>query len=231
MPPSAGGVRRSRRSRASSARAAATAARRSCRCSTRRRSRPIPRSSSATATSPRSTRSCSSSAASSASTGRCSRAASPTGPRYDRDSFVRAVSVAEPMGALVPPGLEIWRDGEASGVLVGGTITQLASSLGTPFAFDPPPGCVLFLDEVNERPYRLDRLLTQLMPGRAPSRAPPPSSSTSCPAATSPTARCAAPTPSAASSRISTGPIVAGFPSGHTPGRDDDAAVRRAARR
>ena len=83
--------------------------------------------------------------------------------RYDRDSFVRAVSVTEPMGALVPPGLEIWREGEASGVLVGGTITQLAASLGTPFAFDPPPGCVLFFDEVNERPYRLDRLLTQLV--------------------------------------------------------------------
>ena len=30
--------------------------------------------------------------------------------------------------------------GEASGVLVGGTLTQLAASLGTPFAFDPPPG-------------------------------------------------------------------------------------------
>jgi muramoyltetrapeptide carboxypeptidase len=71
--------------------------------------------------------------------------------------------VAEPMGALVPPSLEIWREGEASGILTGGTITQLAASLGTPFAFDPPPGCVLFFDEVNERPYRLDRLLTQLI--------------------------------------------------------------------
>ena len=83
--------------------------------------------------------------------------------RYDRGSFVRAVSVSEPMGALVPASLEIWREGEASGVLVGGTMTQLASSLGTPCAFDPPPGFVLFFDEVNERPYRLDRLLTQLV--------------------------------------------------------------------
>ena len=29
-------------------------------------------------------------------------------------------------------------------------------------AFDPPAGCVLFLEDVNERPYRLDRMLTQL---------------------------------------------------------------------
>ena len=47
-------------------------------------------------------------------------------------------------------------------MLVGGTLTQLVASLGTPFAFDPPAGCVLFLDEVAERPYRLDRMLTQL---------------------------------------------------------------------
>ena len=31
--------------------------------------------------------------------------------RYDCGSFVRAVSVSEPMGALVPASLEIWRDG------------------------------------------------------------------------------------------------------------------------
>lgn len=47
-------------------------------------------------------------------------------------------------------------------MLVGGTLTQLVGSLGTPYAFDPPPGCVLFVDEVAERPYRLDRLLMQL---------------------------------------------------------------------
>ena len=41
-------------------------------------------------------------------------------------------------------------------------MTQLAASLGTPFAFEPPDGCVLFLEDVNERPYRLDRMLTQL---------------------------------------------------------------------
>jgi len=44
----------------------------------------------------------------------------------------------------------------------GGTLTQLVSSLGTPFAFDPPAGHVLLVDEVGERPYRLDRMMTQL---------------------------------------------------------------------
>ena len=81
---------------------------------------------------------------------------------YDRDSFVRALCGTEPLGELTAPALEAIRGGDASGVLLGGTLTQLLSSLATPFAFDPPPGYVLFLDDVRERPYRLDRMVTQL---------------------------------------------------------------------
>jgi muramoyltetrapeptide carboxypeptidase len=67
--------------------------------------------------------------------------------------------------------MEALRPGEARGALYGGTITQLAASLGTPFAFQPPHGCVLFLEDVNERPYRLHRLLTQLRLGGVFARA------------------------------------------------------------
>src|SRR2546428_13098786 len=66
------------------------------------------------------------------------------------------------MGELAPAALETIRGGEAAGMLLGGTLTQVLSSLGTPFAFAPPQGYVLFLDEVAERPYRLDRMVTQL---------------------------------------------------------------------
>jgi muramoyltetrapeptide carboxypeptidase len=81
---------------------------------------------------------------------------------YDGDSFTRCLCRSVPPGAFDPAQLEVLAPGEAAGVLVGGTLTQLVSSLGTPYAFDPPEGCVLFLDEVAERPYRLDRMLTQL---------------------------------------------------------------------
>jgi muramoyltetrapeptide carboxypeptidase len=81
---------------------------------------------------------------------------------YDRDTLMRCLCRAEPVGEIVHPQLETLVAGEAGGILVGGTLTQLAASLGTPFAFRPPKGCVLFLDEVGERPYRLDRLMTQL---------------------------------------------------------------------
>lgn len=81
---------------------------------------------------------------------------------YDRESFVRALCRAEPLGEMATPELETVRPGDAAGPLAGGTLTQLVASLGTPFAFSPPDGHVLFVDEVGERPYRLDRMLTQL---------------------------------------------------------------------
>ncbi len=82
---------------------------------------------------------------------------------YDRDSFLRCVCRSEPAGELPVRDLEALREGETTGMLIGGTITQLAASLGTPYSFDPPDGSILFLEDVNERPYRVERLLTQLL--------------------------------------------------------------------
>lgn len=81
---------------------------------------------------------------------------------YDRVTFLKSVCEPEPLGEITHPEMETLMPGTAAGTLVGGTLTQLVASLGTPFAFDPPSGCVLFLDEISERPYRLDRMLMQL---------------------------------------------------------------------
>jgi muramoyltetrapeptide carboxypeptidase len=81
---------------------------------------------------------------------------------YDRDSFTRVLMARTPAGAIAHPQVVALRSGEAAGMLIGGTMTQLLASFGTPFAFDPPDGHVLFLDEVAERPYRIDRMMTQL---------------------------------------------------------------------
>jgi muramoyltetrapeptide carboxypeptidase len=81
---------------------------------------------------------------------------------YDRSSFERVLTRSRPAGPMIHPQLEAIRRGDAVGILVGGTLTQLLASLGTPYAFDPPAGHILFVDEVAERPYRLDRMLTQL---------------------------------------------------------------------
>lgn len=52
--------------------------------------------------------------------------------------------------------------GSATGVLIGGNLTILASETGTPFA-RPARGGILLLEDVAEESYRLDRLLTQLL--------------------------------------------------------------------
>jgi muramoyltetrapeptide carboxypeptidase len=57
-------------------------------------------------------------------------------------------------GATITPG-------RASGPLLGGSLTLLAHLCGTPF-LPPLEGAILALEDVGERPYRLDRYLTQL---------------------------------------------------------------------
>jgi muramoyltetrapeptide carboxypeptidase len=81
---------------------------------------------------------------------------------YDRESFIAALTRPEPLGELTAPQLETFNKGEAAGPLMGGTLAQLIASLGTPYAFSPPDGYVLFLEDVAERPFRLDRMVTQL---------------------------------------------------------------------
>jgi len=80
---------------------------------------------------------------------------------YDEDSFRRVLMRAEPAGDLRPPQLESLHAASATGTLVGGTLTQLMASMGTPWAFAPPHGAILFLEDIGERPYRIHRLLTQ----------------------------------------------------------------------
>lgn len=53
------------------------------------------------------------------------------------------------------------RDGVVDGVLMGGCLSLVCSLVGTPFLPDMA-GVVLVLEDVNEPPYRVDRMLTQL---------------------------------------------------------------------
>jgi muramoyltetrapeptide carboxypeptidase len=53
------------------------------------------------------------------------------------------------------------RAGAAAGPLLGGCLSLLTATLGTPW-FPELSGAVLFLEDVNEPPYRLDRMLTHL---------------------------------------------------------------------
>ena len=136
---------------------------------------------------------------------------------YDRRSFLAALCATDPMGELAPPGLQTVRAGEAAGPLLGGTVTQLLASLGTPFAFRPPQGYVLFFDEVGERPYRLDRMVTQLAQSGLLARA--------AAVVIGELPKCDAPSGDPTAAAVMSelfagfpGPVVLGFPSGHTTG-------------
>ena len=52
--------------------------------------------------------------------------------------------------------------GKARGRLIGGNLSLLSALAGTPFALAALKGKILFIEDVGEQPYRIDRMLTQL---------------------------------------------------------------------
>jgi muramoyltetrapeptide carboxypeptidase len=61
-------------------------------------------------------------------------------------------------------GLEVLRDGAARGVTCGGNLALL-EAMAAAGHLSLPPGGILFLEDVDERPYRVDRMLTSLLLG------------------------------------------------------------------
>jgi muramoyltetrapeptide carboxypeptidase len=73
------------------------------------------------------------------------------------ESF-RKAAAGEPQGSFRLTSLS---DGRAEGPLTGGNLSLIASSLGTPYETDTR-GRILFIEEIDEEPYKLDRMLWQL---------------------------------------------------------------------
>lgn len=69
--------------------------------------------------------------------------------------------LAAPAAAWREPITDVVVAGVATGRVVGGCLSSLVALLGTPYAIDTD-GAVLFLEDVAERPYRIDRMLTHL---------------------------------------------------------------------
>jgi muramoyltetrapeptide carboxypeptidase len=56
---------------------------------------------------------------------------------------------------------EVIRPGKAEGEMMGGCLSVLVTTLGTPYEIQTD-GKLLFLEDVGERPYRIERMLTHL---------------------------------------------------------------------
>jgi muramoyltetrapeptide carboxypeptidase len=73
---------------------------------------------------------------------------------YDAVAADQPVKITAKDAVVIRPGL-------SSGVVLGGNLATLCHLLGTPFAPDFGD-CILVLEETNEAPYRIDRMLFQM---------------------------------------------------------------------
>ncbi|MGI9181351.1 MAG: S66 peptidase family protein [Longimicrobiaceae bacterium] len=86
-------------------------------------------------------------------------------PPFAEAALLAALTRPEPAGALpFPAGWprpETIVSGSAAGPLVGGNLSLIAATRGTPYQIQSE-GAMLCLEEIGEAAYRLDRLLSQL---------------------------------------------------------------------
>jgi muramoyltetrapeptide carboxypeptidase len=84
---------------------------------------------------------------------------------YTQQWLIRALTRPEPLGEITNPSdgpiIKTITDGEASGNLVGGNISLIAATIGTPYEVDTRDK-ILFIEEVDDPPYLIDRNLTHL---------------------------------------------------------------------
>jgi muramoyltetrapeptide carboxypeptidase len=81
---------------------------------------------------------------------------------FDEASFVHALTGEGASLALPPEGLRVLRMGEGEGLLLGGCLSILAAAAGTRWALRCDVPQLLFVEDVNEPPYRIHRMLRQL---------------------------------------------------------------------
>jgi muramoyltetrapeptide carboxypeptidase len=87
------------------------------------------------------------------------------GRQADTDAAFTSLQRGFASGQVLAPPLQpaagLGLGGVAEGPLIGGNLSLVASVLGTPWAWQAQ-GAVLFLEDINEDLYRIDRLITQL---------------------------------------------------------------------
>lgn len=83
---------------------------------------------------------------------------------FSKGEFLRAVTDTKPMAHIPNPQdikIRTLVGGKACGIIVGGNLSMICATIGTQYEIDTR-GKILFLEEIGEEPYRIDRMLTQL---------------------------------------------------------------------
>lgn len=81
---------------------------------------------------------------------------------FDAASLASALAGTGAPYASEPEDLMVVREGEATGTLRGGCLSMLAAAAGTRWAFHADEDTILFVEDVDEAPFRIDRMLWQL---------------------------------------------------------------------
>ena len=81
--------------------------------------------------------------------------------RVDRAEILRHLSSPDPADPLLVADARVLHRGTGRGVLTGGCLSIVVSSLATPWEIETE-GALLFLEDANTKPYQIDRMLTQL---------------------------------------------------------------------
>lgn len=84
---------------------------------------------------------------------------------HTRKSFIAAVMLGYNNYSIINPcdmKLLSNSDKKVEGKIVGGNLSLICGTLGTKYAIDTK-GNILFIEEVGEQPYKIDRMLTQLI--------------------------------------------------------------------
>lgn len=83
-------------------------------------------------------------------------------PSSMTDAWFRKILVeGQGTGPIRVDGVKGLRGGRAQGPLVGGCLTILCATLATPYEIQTD-GAVILLEDIDEAPYKIDRMLTQL---------------------------------------------------------------------
>ena len=82
----------------------------------------------------------------------------------DLSSWQSALSQSSPWGVPLNQEVTGLVDGDAEGILYGGCLSILVSSLGTPYEINADD-TILFLEDLAAKPYQIDRMLMQLKLG------------------------------------------------------------------
>lgn len=75
-------------------------------------------------------------------------------------SFLNALQGFPNRSLFAGAPVAVYKSGIARGILKGGNLATLTALIGTEWEIDPS-GCILFLEDVNEPLYKIDRALTQ----------------------------------------------------------------------